>query len=61
MLKFDYVADRNYFVSLLAKGDDQLFEKKFAVLFNFSDPIVKRQEFNNIRKQVQKQLIKKYV
>lgn len=60
MNNFQYKADYNFFLDKLANGNAILFEKEFVKLFDFSDPSIKRSEFNKKRKDLFKALLKKY-
>jgi 5-methylcytosine-specific restriction endonuclease McrA len=60
MNKFQYKADYRYFLELLAKGDENLFARKYLKLFDFRSPVIKRREFNLIRHKVFKELVAKY-
>jgi len=60
MNNFQYKADYNFFLDKLANGDAVLFEKEFVKLFDFSDPSIKRSEFNKKRKDLLKALLEKY-
>ncbi len=60
MLSFEYPEDRDYFVSLLAKGNEQLFELRYAHFFDFRDPLIKRKEFNTRRNRLFERLMQQY-
>lgn len=60
MNDFTYLEDKVFFIELLAHGDEALFETKFARLFDFRDPQIKRKEFNAIRNAVYAKLIARY-
>jgi 5-methylcytosine-specific restriction endonuclease McrA len=45
-LHFKYKKDKQYFADLLAKGSLKVLEKKYANLFDFRVPSIKRREFN---------------
>ena len=59
-MDFHYLEDKKYFINLLAKGDEERFEKESRCLFDFRSPQIKRDEFNKIRNKVLKELIKKH-
>jgi len=60
MNNFQYKADYNFFLNKLARGDLDLFKKKFLKMFDFRLPTIKRKEFNLIRNKVFKELVLKY-
>ena len=47
-MDFHYLEDKKYFINLLAKGDEERFEKESRCLFDFRTPQIKRNEFNKI-------------
>lgn len=59
-LEFEYPEDRKFFADLFAGGDEARLEREFANYFDFRHPAIKREEFNKIRKQVLRNLFKKY-
>ena len=60
MKKFQYKADYKFFLDKLAGGDEGLFKRKYLRMFDFRSPIIKRREFNLVRKKIFKELISKY-
>ncbi len=58
-MNFTYKEDEKYFTDLLCEEDDVKIDK-YKNLFDFSDPNLKRKEFNKIRSRVIKLLIKAY-
>jgi len=60
MNNFQYKADHDFFLGKLAHSDVVLFEKEFTKLFDFRDPKIKRSEFNKIKKDLIRTLLKKY-
>ena len=58
-MDFQYPEDEKYFIDLLAKGDKDLFYKKYFRLFDFRSPFLKRQEFNKKRSDIFKKLVKR--
>ena len=60
MNTFQYKEDYIFFLNELAKGDEDLFTKKYLKLFDFRDTSVKRKEFNRIRNDVYKKLVLKF-
>jgi hypothetical protein len=59
-MNFEYPEDKQYFIDLLANGEDKIFNEKFTYLFDFRDPKTKRAEFNKIRSSIISELIEKY-
>jgi 5-methylcytosine-specific restriction endonuclease McrA len=59
-MTFQYPEDEIFFAKLLCGGDVSLLNKEYSSLFDFRNPIVKRNEFNKIRGQLFKELIKIY-
>lgn len=57
MINFENKEDYLFFLDKLANGDEELFDDKYSSMFDFSDPVVKRSEFNKIRNDVFKQLV----
>ena len=60
MSDFQYKKDYNFFLEKLAKGNKDLFSKKYLKLFDFRDPSIKRKEFNKIRNNLYKRLVLKF-
>lgn len=59
-MQFEYSEDREFFVNLLAGGDEKIFETEFSDYFDFRHPAIKRWEFNKTRKKVLASLLEKY-
>lgn len=59
-LQFQYPEDRNFFINLLANGDEKKFEKEFSEYFDFRSHVIKREEFNKTSKKVLAELIEKH-
>lgn len=57
---FQYKADYKFFLDKLAEGDRNLFKREYLKMFDFRSPIIKRKEFDLIRKKIFKELILKY-
>jgi len=55
---FEFYEDKVFFANLLCWGNIKNLEKRYGQCFDFRDPAVKRREFNNIRNEVFKNLIK---
>ena len=56
-MDFQYKEDKEFFINFLANGDEELFNNKYASMFDFRDPKEKRAEFNLIRNEVFNKLI----
>ena len=59
-MQFEYPKDREFFVNLLAGGDEKKFETEFSDCFDFRHPTLKRREFNKTCKNVRSSLLEKY-
>ncbi|MDO8522333.1 MAG: hypothetical protein Q7S08_03540 [bacterium] len=59
-MKFKYPEDRQFFLNLLAGGDEKIFDSEYSDYFDFRHPAIKRWEFNKISKKVLAGLIEKY-
>ena len=46
LTNFEFLDDRNYFITTLCNGDVDEFEKFFSKLFDFRDPKIKRNELD---------------
>ncbi|MDX1535967.1 MAG: hypothetical protein R3346_04380 [Candidatus Spechtbacterales bacterium] len=59
-MEFEHTEDREFFIKLLANGDEKEFEKRFKDYFDFRDPSTKRKEFNSLRNKILSQLTNEY-
>lgn len=57
---FQYQEDIQFFADQLSEGDREFLIRKYGDYFDFRAPLIKRKEFNKIRKQVFNTLVSKY-
>ena len=59
-MQFQYPEDREFFLTLLACGNEKKFETEFSDYFDFRHPAIKRWEFDKIHKKILADLLEKY-
>lgn len=56
---FEYPKDESFFASFLTQGNLDALEREYGECFDFRDSIVKRREFNLLRKMLLPQLLER--
>lgn len=56
---FEHIEDKTFFADLLCDGDKSILEDKYSSLFDFRNPLLKREEFNIKKKQWMQRIVEK--